>query len=117
MVVDDDDHVTGMISLSDILSYLALKPLGLERKDLVANPEKLLEESVNEEEEEEEDEEEEDESDKDEKGTEQNGEDMRTEKITKSESLPLPANGDYILEPPTEFAAPATATAVDSAGQ
>lgn len=33
VVVDDEDHVVGIISLSDILSFLVLKPLGMERPD------------------------------------------------------------------------------------
>lgn len=28
VVVDDDDHVVGIVSLSDILTFLVLKPLG-----------------------------------------------------------------------------------------
>lgn len=40
VVVDEEDHVIGMISLSDILSYLALRPLKLERKDVKINEEK-----------------------------------------------------------------------------
>jgi len=40
VVVDEEDHVIGMISLSDILSYLALRPLKLERKDVTINEEK-----------------------------------------------------------------------------
>lgn len=36
MVVDDNDYVIGMISLSDILSFLTLKPVALEREDLAA---------------------------------------------------------------------------------
>ena len=45
VVVNDEDHVIGMISLSDILSFLALKPMGLERTDLNASNELLEEES------------------------------------------------------------------------
>ena len=45
VVVNDEDRVIGMISLSDILSFLALKPMGLERTDLNANNELLEEES------------------------------------------------------------------------
>lgn len=33
VVVDGDDHVIGIISLSDILSFLALRPVAAERKD------------------------------------------------------------------------------------
>ncbi|RWS23584.1 5'-AMP-activated protein kinase subunit gamma-2-like protein, partial [Leptotrombidium deliense] len=44
VVVDDKDLVVGMISLSDILSFLALKPLKLERKDTEGDT--LLEESA-----------------------------------------------------------------------
>lgn len=33
VVVDEEDHVVGIISLSDILSFLVLKPLGMERPD------------------------------------------------------------------------------------
>uniref|UniRef100_A0A4D5RZX4 Putative 5'-amp-activated protein kinase gamma subunit n=2 Tax=Ixodes TaxID=6944 RepID=A0A4D5RZX4_IXOSC len=33
VVVDDEDHVVGIISLSDILSFLVLKPLGMERPE------------------------------------------------------------------------------------
>ncbi|XP_064463420.1 5'-AMP-activated protein kinase subunit gamma-1-like isoform X2 [Ornithodoros turicata] len=33
VVVDEEDHVVGIISLSDILSYLVLKPMGMERPD------------------------------------------------------------------------------------
>ena len=36
VVVDENDHVIGMISLSDILSFLTLKPVALERCDLAA---------------------------------------------------------------------------------
>ncbi|RWS25102.1 5'-AMP-activated protein kinase subunit gamma-2-like protein [Leptotrombidium deliense] len=43
VVVDDKDYVVGMISLSDLLSFLALKPLQLERRDIESEP--LLEES------------------------------------------------------------------------
>lgn len=28
VVVDDDEHVVGIVSLSDILTFLVLKPLG-----------------------------------------------------------------------------------------
>jgi len=34
VVVDATNHVIGMISLSDILSFLALRPLSMERKDM-----------------------------------------------------------------------------------
>lgn len=34
MVVDNENHVIGMISLSDIISFLALRPISLERKDV-----------------------------------------------------------------------------------
>lgn len=33
VVVDNQDHVIGMISLSDILSFLVLRPVGMERKE------------------------------------------------------------------------------------
>lgn len=42
VVVDEQDYVVGMISLSDILSFLSLKPLGMERKN---DHQTLLEES------------------------------------------------------------------------
>ena len=66
VVVDENDHVIGMISLSDILSFLTLKPVLLERADLAAvaatiaaavkakETHTLVEESEDEEEEEEE---------------------------------------------------------------
>jgi 5'-AMP-activated protein kinase regulatory gamma subunit len=44
VVVDSEDHVIGIISLSDILSFLVLRPVGLERKDTACD--KLLEESA-----------------------------------------------------------------------
>ena len=28
VIVDDEDHVTGIISLSDLLNFLILKPMG-----------------------------------------------------------------------------------------
>ena len=46
VVVDSDDHVIGIISLSDILSFLVLRPVGLERKDIDCN--KLVEETAEE---------------------------------------------------------------------
>lgn len=33
MVVDADDQVIGVASLSDLLTFLVLKPVGLERKE------------------------------------------------------------------------------------
>lgn len=33
VVVNEEDHVVGIISLSDILSFLVLKPLGMERPE------------------------------------------------------------------------------------
>lgn len=35
VVVDSEDHVVGMISLSDLLSFLTLKPVSMERSDLI----------------------------------------------------------------------------------
>ena len=37
VVVDKEDHVIGMISLSDILSFLVLRPLGMERKEVCSS--------------------------------------------------------------------------------
>lgn len=47
VVVDDEDLVIGMISLSDILSYLVLRPVGMEKKDttITIQQHTLLEES------------------------------------------------------------------------
>lgn len=51
VVVDDRDRVLGVISLSDILSFLVLRPAGMERKVvdkkilLIPPPHPLLEES------------------------------------------------------------------------
>ncbi|XP_054163792.1 5'-AMP-activated protein kinase subunit gamma-2-like isoform X2 [Oppia nitens] len=46
VVVDSEDHVIGIISLSDILSFLVLRPMGLERTDPMAD--KLVEETIEE---------------------------------------------------------------------
>ncbi|CAG2168930.1 unnamed protein product [Oppiella nova] len=46
VVVDSEDHVIGIISLSDILSFLVLRPVGLERKDIDCD--KLVEETAEE---------------------------------------------------------------------
>lgn len=36
-MVDGDDHVIGIISLSDLLAYLVLRPVGMELKDIAVS--------------------------------------------------------------------------------
>lgn len=36
IVVNNDDHVIGIISLSDLLTFLVLRPVGMEQKDVMA---------------------------------------------------------------------------------
>lgn len=37
VIVDDEEHVVGIVSLSDILTFLVLKPLGKTQQRILVN--------------------------------------------------------------------------------
>lgn len=37
VIVDDEEHVVGIVSLSDILTFLVLKPLGKTQQCILVN--------------------------------------------------------------------------------
>ncbi|KAH9404654.1 5'-AMP-activated protein kinase subunit gamma-2 [Tyrophagus putrescentiae] len=47
IVVNNDDHVIGIISLSDLLTFLVLRPVGMEQKDIMATSVTAVSQNIN----------------------------------------------------------------------